>query len=109
MTNEIKPVFGAVKQFRKQYNPRAARMERERLRKEKLKKKEEEEQKRKEEEDKRREEELNEVESDHHGRIFIDYSQPRAKYVPQNYEFSQQILVARGTFAAVYMCTIEST
>lgn len=84
-------------------------MERERQRKERHERKEAEEKKRREEEEKRREEELKEVESDHHGRIYIDYALPRAKYVPQNYDFSQQILVGKGTFASVYMCTIGST
>jgi hypothetical protein len=30
---DIKPVFGQAKNFRKQYNPRAARLEKEKLRK----------------------------------------------------------------------------
>jgi len=41
--------------------------------------------------------------------MYIDYAQPRAKYIPQNYDFSQSVLVAKGTFASVYMCTVAST
>lgn len=29
--------------------------------------------------------------------------------MPQTYEFSQQIMIAQGTFAKVYMCTIAKT
>jgi hypothetical protein len=54
MTRDAKPVFGLNKQFRQQYNPRAARFEREKQRKERQEKKEAEEKKKKEEEEKRR-------------------------------------------------------
>ena len=80
---EIQPIFGQAKNFRKQYNPRAARMEKERARNQRKAKKEleAEERKKKEEEEKRREEE-DAVESDHHGRDYVNYSEPRPKYVP---------------------------
>jgi len=72
------------------HNPRLARQEKERERAERKAKKQKEakELKKKEEEEIKREEEENAVESDHHGRNFIDYSKPRPKYVPQVYEFS---------------------
>lgn len=81
------------------------------MREEKKQKKEKdaEEKKKKEEEEKRREDEENAIESDHHGRNYIDYEQPRQKYISQVYDFSSQIKIAHGTFSIVYMCTIAKT
>ena len=67
--------------------------------------KEEEEKKKKEEEDKANEAD---EESDHHGRIYIDYRQPRPSAFPQQYKFTNEIKCGHGTFATVYMCTLAS-
>ena len=78
------------------------------------KKKEELEKKRKEEEEKKKKEEADggneaDEESDHHGRIFIDYRQPKPSAFPQQYEFSQEVKCGHGTFATVYMSTLKKS
>ena len=47
-----------------------------------------------------------EIESDHHGRIFIDYRQPRPNVFPQTYKFTKEVKCGVGTFATVWMCTL---
>ena len=49
------------------------------------------------------------VESDHHGRIHVDYRLPRPNNFPQTYEFTREVKCGVGTFAEVFMCTMKST
>jgi len=86
----------------------------ERKKEEVQKRKEEAEKKLREDEERKAQEEedkANEAdeESDHHGRMFIDYREPRPSSFPQAYTFSSQVKCGHGTFATVYMSTLEKS
>lgn len=74
----------------------------------KRKAEEEEKRKKKEEEKLRRQKEREEQEaddeSDHHGRIYVDYRNDRPSPFPVKYKFTSEIKVGHGTFAQVFMC-----
>lgn len=87
----------------KRMTEKSLKLSKKRQEKEETKKKLEEEKKRQEEEETRLEEE---VESDHHGRIYVDYRVPRPSNFPQQYKFTKEVKCGVGTFAEVFMCTL---